>query len=55
MIVQGGLYLVTVGGVAPPALGVRVAPGQHDVLVAAPDLDRWVWDRSQDPKHFLLR
>ena len=54
VIVQGDLYLVTLDGVPFPALSVRVVPGQHDdVLVAAPDLDRWGWDLSRGPNNLV--
>ena len=55
VIVQGDLHLVSPDGIEFPALGVRMVPGQHDdVLISAPDLDRWGWDRSRDPNNFLL-
>ena len=55
VIVQGDLHLVSPDGIEFPPLGVRMVPGQHDdVLISAPDLDRWGWDRSRDPNNFLL-
>ena len=54
--IQGQLHLETPGGDAFPPLDVRMVPGQNDdILVAAPDLDKWGWDRESDPKRFVFK
>ena len=54
--IQAELILTTLEGEAFPPLLVRLVPGQHDdLLVAAPDLDKWGWDRETDPLRFHFK
>ena len=54
--IQGELFLTTPEGDEFPPLTVRMVPGQHDdLLVAAPDLDKWGWDCETDPRRFIFK
>ena len=56
VVIQGELHLMTPEGTTFPALHVRMVPGQHDdLLVAAPDLDRWGFERGDVPGYFKLQ
>ena len=54
--VQGGLYLTTTEGTVLPPSRVRIVPGHlDDLLMAAPDLDKWELNPSSNSNYFVLK